>query len=170
MRDRLRAPLCRVSLLVVVVMLLGCPPAAPEKEATSLRGRVTSVVDGDSLQVEVDGLAVEVRLWGVDCPEGGQPGGEEARSFVEASWLDRWVEIEVVGIDRYGRTVAIVRGDSGEELNSELLAAGWAWWYRRYAPRRDDYQAIEAEARQAGRGLWSQAGALPPWEWRDQQR
>jgi micrococcal nuclease len=47
-----------------------------------------------------------------------------------------------------------------------MVRNGLAWWYRKYAPSDQALARLEAEARQAKRGLWSQADAKPPWEWR----
>ena len=51
-------------------------------------------------------------------------------------------------------------------LNREMVRGGLAWWYRKYAPADRELEDLEAEARTAKRGLWTQAGAVPPWDWR----
>jgi endonuclease YncB( thermonuclease family) len=56
----------------------------------------------------------------------------------------------------------------GRSLNHELVGAGLAWWYRRYAPGDLDLERLESEAREAKRGLWADAEPVPPWEWRRQ--
>ena len=68
--------------------------------------------------------------------------------------------------DRYGRTVADVILVDGRILNHELVRAGLAWRYRKYAPDIGTLAQLEAAARDAKRGLWSQPNPLPPWEWR----
>ncbi len=50
--------------------------------------------------------------------------------------------------------------------NRELVKAGFAWWYRRYAPDDETLKQLEAEARAAKRGLWADPHVVPPWEWR----
>nr|WP_322100032.1 excalibur calcium-binding domain-containing protein [Geminicoccus roseus] len=47
------------------------------------------------------------------------------------------------------------------------MREGAAWVYRQYA-RDPSLLVLEAEARQAGRGLWAlpEAQITPPWEWR----
>ncbi len=57
----------------------------------------------------------------------------------------------------------------GRSLNHELVKAGFAWWYRKYAPEDDTLKQLEEEARQAKRGLWVDPHAVPPWEWRKMQ-
>jgi endonuclease YncB( thermonuclease family) len=46
-----------------------------------------------------------------------------------------------------------------------MLKEGLAWHYKEHDsnPR---YARLEAEAKQAGLGLWSDDRAVPPWEWR----
>ncbi len=68
--------------------------------------------------------------------------------------------------DRYGRTVGVVLLPDGRSLNHELVRAGLAWWYRRYAPDDETLAQLERDARGAERGLWADAEPVPPWEWR----
>ena len=66
----------------MLALLIGATPAAfPPAEAA-----VVEVVDGDTLDVTVEGVAETVRLVGIDTPEVGQCGFEEA-SYVLASLL-----------------------------------------------------------------------------------
>ena len=58
----------------------------------------------------------------------------------------------------------------GRNLNHEVVKAGMAWWYRRYAPDDSTLQRLKQEARQAKRGLWQDAKPVPPWEWRRERR
>jgi micrococcal nuclease len=68
--------------------------------------------------------------------------------------------------ERYGRTVADVWLPDERSLNREMVSSGMAWWYRKYAANDQTLARLESEARQAKRGLWSQADPKPPWEWR----
>jgi hypothetical protein len=63
------------------------------------------------------------------------------------------VTVRTVGGDRYGRLIADVLLEDGRHLNHELVKAGLASWYRRYAPRDLVLQRLEMDARQAGLGL-----------------
>ena len=45
------------------------------------------------------------------------------------------------------------------------VKAGACWWYRRYAPKSETLNRLEAEAREAKRGLWAalvHESASPP--------
>ena len=57
--------------------------------------------------------------------------------------------------DRYGRLVAEVMLPNQRLLNHELLKAGLAWWYEKYAPDETLYRLLENQARREGLGLWS---------------
>jgi endonuclease YncB( thermonuclease family) len=68
--------------------------------------------------------------------------------------------------DRYGRTVAEIILPDGRNLNQEIVRAGFAWWYVKYACHDAELERLEAEARAAGRGLWADKEPTPPWEFR----
>jgi hypothetical protein len=68
--------------------------------------------------------------------------------------------------DRYERTVAEVILPDGRSMNHEMVRQGMAWRYRRYAPRDTELARLEAAAKTARIGLWSQPNPVPPWEWR----
>jgi len=68
-----------------------------------------------------------------------------------------------VATDRYGRTVAFVKvGDT--VVNEELIRQGLARVFNRYCNRPicQDWQVLEAEARENKRGLSSMPNAIPP--------
>ncbi len=95
-------------------------------------GRVTRVVDGDTLHVGVDGRDVTVRLIGIDTPEVGDCGYRAATRALEELADGR--RVELVGDssqddrDRYGRRLAyVVRG--GVDLGEAMLRRGWAEVY-----------------------------------------
>lgn len=66
--------------------------------------------------------------------------------------------------DRYGRTVADVECQ-GQDVATEQVRSGLAWFYVRYGKGYEHLGEMEAEARDARRGLWS-VEAVAPWEWR----
>ena len=74
--------------------------------------------------------------------------------------------MEVRDTDRYGRLVAEVRLADGRSLNRELVQAGMAWWYKDYAPKDTELARLEAAARQAKQGLWSEPHPVEPWVFR----
>lgn len=130
-------------------------------------GKVIHVVDGDTVDVLTDGKeTIRIRLYGIDCPENGQPFSRNAKRFVNGLCAGQEAKIVPKDVDRYGRTVAEVIVD-GQSVNLEVVKVGLAWHYVKYAPDRDDFATAESEAREAVVGLWSGSHKIfPPWEWR----
>jgi endonuclease YncB( thermonuclease family) len=82
------------------------------------------------------------------------------------------VSLEVVTVDAYGRTVALVRRTSDDlDVNREMVRQGHAWVYRRYT-QDPSLIALEEAARDERRGIWSlpETDRVPPWAWRKQNR
>ena len=64
------------------------------------------------------------------------------------------------------RTASEIILPDGRNLNQELVRAGLAWWYERYARRETVLRDLEQEARDAKRGLWVDPKPVAPWEWK----
>jgi micrococcal nuclease len=160
------------TVLVVAVAVLVLRPwegdgAGPEIPAVS-SARVVRAIDGDTLEVEIDGRREDVRLIGVDTPETVKPGtpvqcfGPRASAFAHRILDGRRVGI-VAGVERrdvYGRLLAYVRL-GGRSVNAMLLRRGLARTLT--IPPNDRYaqlfHRLELRAARAGRGLW---GACAP--------
>lgn len=133
-------------------------------------GKVVAVKDGDTLEVMKEGVAVQIRLYGIDCPEKGQAFGQRAKKFASDLAFGKTVKVIEKDRDRYGRTVGEVILEEGQSLNRELVRAGLAWWYRQYAKKDAELEALERDARKAKTGLWADADPVPPWNWRRGKR
>lgn len=70
--------------------------------------KVQKVTDGDSFTVSKGDALVEIRLYGIDCPEQTQPFYNKAGKFTKEMLQSRGIRIEAVDRDRYGRTVASI--------------------------------------------------------------
>lgn len=138
-----------------------CHKPAAEK---ILHGVVYRVSDGDTIRVLADGQRLKVRLQGIDCPETAQPYGKTAKAIVSDWLMDEPVILKTAGKDRYGRTIGKVFMDD-RNVAHMLVASGACWRYVRYA-KDTALIGMEAQARQARRGLWAQDNPIAPWEWR----
>ena len=126
------------------------------------------VVDGDTIEVDLGGQQVSVRLIGIDTPEksGGfrdaECYGDEATAAMEAMLepgdevlLERDEEL----VDQFDRLLAYVHHD-GLFVNLALVEVGAAA-AKRYPPNifhADLLEEAQATARTAGVGLWGQCG------------
>lgn len=132
--------------------------------AGDLAGTVVGVIDGDTIDVLVEGRAVRVRLAEIDAPERRQAFGSKAKRELSALIFRREATVTDEGRDRYGRVVGTVRVD-GRNINETMVWMGLAWAYPRYVVHQSYYAAQDA-AKAAKRGLWADASPTPPWLFR----
>lgn len=154
-------------LLLLAVACSLCAAAPGEKQAVGdkHRGKVVAIADGDTLTLLVGTTQLKVRLWGIDAPEKAQAFGTRSKQGLADASFGREAEVEVMGHDRYGRTLGRVRV-AGRDVNLGQVKAGLAWWYAQYSPKAFDIQAAELAARKARVGLWVDVGPVAPWEFR----
>jgi endonuclease YncB( thermonuclease family) len=153
-----------MSRLFLLLSLVAIVPAC----AGEYPARVVGITDGDTITVlTADRKQAKIRLHGIDAPESGQDFGSRAKQAASELAFGKAVTIQSKDTDRYSRTVAEVILPDGRSLNHEMVKQGMAWWFRHYAPKDRELERLEREARRGKLGLWSQPGAVPPWEWRD---
>ena len=148
--------------------------------ADSLAGRVVGVADGDTVTVVDKGNRQhKIRVAGIDAPEKAQPFGQRSKENLSGLVFGKEVRVESDKRDRYGRSVGKVWVQPPDcphcgltlDAGRAQLAAGMAWWYRKYAgeqapAERAAYEFEENEARVRKTGLWRDPDPVPPWEWR----
>ncbi len=144
-----------VDLLVLALLVIMAAYGASLLPGGELGG-TAKVMDGDSLMV----AGTEVRLYGIDAPEGrqvctdktGSPYqcGRRAARALRRLIAGREVTCAVETLDRYGRSVSVCEA-GGVNLNLEMVASGWAVAYRSHA---HDFSDAEDAARAARKGLW----------------
>lgn len=146
--------------LVCLCLLFG------HTQAFSFTGEVVGVLDGDTIEVLHNGKAQRIRLYGIDCPEKGQPFSNNAKQATSALVFAQVVTLQIHGKDKYGRILADVLLADEMNVNHQLVKEGWCWWYRKYAPENMALESLENQAREARKGLWIGPEPIPPWEWR----
>lgn len=138
------------------------PAAGATEQAEVLR-----VVDGDTIEVDLDGAVEDVRYIGIDTPESVKPGapvecfGKEAAEL-NAELVDgRTVRLvfDAERRDRFGRLLAYVFV-GGELVNAELVERGYATTLTipPNTARADEFADLEREASRDDRGLWGECG------------
>jgi len=164
---------------VALLFLAGCAPTngqQPERPSLPAQvqgpGDVAGVIDGDTILVDDAGTATTVRLLGIDTPETVDPDlpvqcfGPQASARTDQLLTGQQVWLETdpnqPAADTYGRTLAYVWLSDDQLVNLQLIEEGYAREYTYDDPYRyrDTFQAVEAGAIHAGRGLWS-AAACP---------
>ncbi|HXF52658.1 MAG TPA: thermonuclease family protein [Hyphomicrobiaceae bacterium] len=147
--------------LLFLVSMMWAPPTA-----TAITGSAYAI-DGDTIALS----GMRIRLFGIDAPEldqtcGGHryaawPCGRWAAAHLARLIADGGVVCHARGHDSYGRVLGVCTA-GGHEINAEMVRAGLAWAFDRYA---HSYVADEAAARSRGLGIWRDL-AEPAWSYR----
>jgi endonuclease YncB( thermonuclease family) len=141
-------------------------------------------------------MEVAVRLGFIDAPELEQPGGPQARDFLNQLIGGRWVDLAILTkmdtgqiVDRHGRIVAVpylrqqrqgrapqsvlehlfhalTAGTEWRNVEIEMVLNGWAWVLDRYQPEQRYFDALE-DAQRNRRGIWKWDDNVHPWEFKN---
>jgi len=161
-----------------LLMAAGCraPSAPPRRPAASAavetNAVIDHVVDGDTVDVRIDGRTERVRLIGINTPETKDPRRPVECYGPEASALTTLLlpggtavrlERDAEARDDYGRLLAYVRRSDGLFVNLELARQGAAVVLS--IRPNTAYAAVIGsaadEARRARRGLWGACRSPP---------
>ncbi len=173
MKRRRRKMLRWFPLLIVVGLLVGeraglferLSPKIPE---SLLRQRqpclLVQVVDGDTVAVRWKRKSEHIRLLRVDTPERGEWGHEESADFLKNLLTGKDLQLEFENAityarDRYGRLLVYLFAN-GENVNVEMVRAGWSRFWTEYGRGRyaKDFEAAEEAAKAERRGIWKDGG------------
>lgn len=139
-----------------------CIPANPRET-----GLVVEVIDGDTIDVQIDGAVKRVRYIGIDTPENTSqvdPFGPEAtlRNVQLVAGQQVTLVRDVSETDKYDRLLRYVLvGDTF--VNYELARQGYASAVS-YPPDvacLDTFRQAESQARESALGLWALTAAQP---------
>ncbi len=116
---------------------------------------VVRVIDGDTVETNYSDFKI-IRLKGINTPEKDQPYFEQAKLYLESLVLNKTTEIELTGIDIYGRELGYLYLDRFF-VNKALLEQGLAHLYI-YEGEEDIYDSelrkAEQYAREQELGIW----------------
>lgn len=140
-------------------------PAAPA--AKGVPAKVVRVIDGDTIEVLMDGEQKEIRMLLIDTPETKhpqkpvEPFGPEASQFATETLKNKTVGIQVgkEKADRYGRILAYVwvGNKTYQEMVLEKGLAATAYLYNDLT-MLDEFHEAQDIARNKKIGVWSIPG------------
>ena len=129
-------------LLLMLFVVLPLP-------AWGWSGKVIGVDAGDTITVLRGEQPVRIRLYGIDCPDEGQPFGTEAKQFTSTMVFGKMVEVGAINIDHYGHYVkhftkfAKMVRDYRRSIRHRLKAPWGAWGVLFCAPGKACFFAAE---------------------------
>ncbi|MDD4333263.1 MAG: thermonuclease family protein [Patescibacteria group bacterium] len=154
----------------------GIKLAQPEELATTSAAQtnplyeyypVSSIVDGDTIKVDINGKNETIRLIGIDTPEVVDPRkpvqcfGQEASNKAKELLGGKKVRIEKDPThgdrDKYNRLLAYIYREDGLFYNQFMIEQGYAHEYTYNTPYKyqAEFKAAEKLAKGNQRGLWS---------------
>ncbi|MDI6735426.1 MAG: thermonuclease family protein [bacterium] len=128
-------------------------------------GTVTSVIDGDTIWIELMGTQTRVRLLSIDTPElPSDPYAQEAASFTAQALLNKPIQLfynPKQQWDKYHRLLAVVVKDR-EIFNIKLLEQGLAvrMFINNALIKFPAWEDVEIQARQQRLNIWSKINSI----------
>ena len=127
--------------------------------------RITRFVDGDTLEIDMNGKTEKVRFIGVDTPETHKPNtpvqcyGPAASAFTKNTIGTQSIRLEADALssnrDRYNRLLRYVYLPDGTLMNQKLIEEGYGFYYP-YFPftKSTQFSFSQQNAKQSNKGLW----------------
>jgi len=154
-------------VVVLSVFLFRLMPDSPRRRPSGQAfSGIAYVTDGDGIRVS----GQEVRISGIDAPEHDQvaqgrsgrwfPHGKVVKSRLIQKVGGRWVHVDILDHDKFGRVIGVVTCD-GVDVGQWLVREGHA--IAAYGGR---YKSAERQARRERRGMWNHRRNIDPREWR----
>jgi micrococcal nuclease len=127
--------------------------------------QIAHFVDGDTVQVTMNGTLETIRFIGIDTPETHKPNtpvqcyGPVAAEYTKARIGHQRIRLVSDSLttnrDRYDRLLRYVVLEDGTNLNLELVQKGQAFAYAFPFSRLNEFGAAMTSAQKARAGLWS---------------
>ena len=121
--------------------------SAPEQRTKVI---ITETIDGDTLASENE----RFRLANINTPEKSEQGYEEAKDFL-AQLNNQTVEVEILGADRYGRT--LVRIYAPDYINLKIVEQGLGKKFLVEESEAKEFAEAERAAVENNRGMWKRS-------------
>ncbi len=121
---------------------------------------VTKVIDGDSFFVDT---GAEVRILGINAPEIGRCGSQEAKELLSKLIFNKKVKVSPTASDSFHRLVADVYLDN-QSVNNQMVASGWAAYDSSDSQNAKEMQTSGENARKNKIGIFSEkcSQTIPP--------
>ena len=136
-----------------------------QKQRVSGLYSVAEVIDGDTIQVNINGKMELVRFIGINTPEVnneyrqeecfGPEASKETKKLLSGKKVYLLPDPQVPDRGKYNRLLRYVFLPNGEFINAELVKDGYAFEYI-YQPFQfiKYFHSLENEAREQRKGLW----------------
>lgn len=142
--------------------------STPTPADTRQTAKITKVIDGDTINVSINGKTEIIRIIGINTPETVDPRkpvecfGERASAVARENLTGETVMLEADPTqgerDKYNRLLRYVWTDDGTvDFGKVMIATGFAYEYTYNIPYKyqAEYKQAQKEAEQGKKGLWA---------------
>ena len=161
-----------VSLLLITFKAFFTPPAkistpsATVLSTSSSSSAILKVIDGDTLDVDVNGVKTKIRVIGINTPETVDPRkkvecfGKEASDKAKVLLSGKAVVLKSDPTqsdkDKYGRLLRYVTLPDGSDYGLAMIYEGYAYEYTYDIPYQNQnaYKEAQKQAQDNNVGLW----------------
>lgn len=164
-------------LFILILALWGSIGIIKNKPWTSDNEtvKVLKVKDGDSIVVTTSKGQKDLRIWGIDAPEKGQPYANTSKKLLEELVLNKHVRIQSPKTDKFNRDLAFISvtnssNPKGLDVGSILISRGLAWHFNPDPKHDKPYKDLETKARNKKMGIWSEINPKSPEDFRREQK
>lgn len=145
------------------------PTLIPSKQDLQIQnGQVTKVVDGDTIDVYLNGKTERIRIIGINSPESVDPRrpvecfGKEASNFAKSLLDGKIVALEPdetqANKDKYSRLLRYLYIEGKTDFGLEMIKNGYAYEYTYDLPytKQKEYKDAQTYAANKKLGLWGE--------------
>jgi micrococcal nuclease len=144
-------------------------PSTPTPTKTNNEiAKVVRVIDGDTVDVSINGNVERVRIIGINTPETvdprksvecfGREGSAKAKEYLDGKTVELEADPTQGNRDKYNRLLRYVWLDKGSvDFGKLMIATGYAYEYTYNLPYKyqAEYKQAQKEAEAARLGLWA---------------
>jgi len=139
--------------------------STPQAEIIKLY-KVVRVVDGDTLDVSIEGRTERIRLIGINTPETVDPrklvecfgieASNKAKELLTGKEVSLEADLSQGERDTYGRLLRYIFLENGTNFNLQIIKEGFAYEYTYDAPYKyqREFKQAQKEASENKVGLW----------------
>jgi micrococcal nuclease len=130
--------------------------------------QVVKIIDGDTFDVEIDGVTTRIRPIGINTPEMNDSrddvrclaikAKEKAGELLFGRNVRLMADPTQDDLDKYGRSLRFVWREDGLFFNEVMIREGYAYEYTYDVPYlyTDEFKEAQDQAKELGVGLWSE--------------
>ena len=132
-------------------------PTEVDKNRTMVKEEIIRVIQPGVFDYKSDSFLIRMRSWGVDFPQRGQPGYDEALTFTEQKLLSTSPKIQIKQeFDfRNLKVVDISFMNGSVNFSREAISSGIGWHVEKETNRYGPFVLSQLKAKRLNLGIWA---------------